>query len=207
MFRECNVVGRYFYDHISLLVARIKANDIDRLNRLAGFRFIGSTIRSLRFELTPDAQSRDQVGSAFAHLVSEQSLQRAFDMLRELMRTQLRGGRIELRKLRSVFGELPYLTRLVFWRAIYRQLLWPRPAEYELHVVAEQLPRASNFIAWQAKATKHRKRTSIIPVVRPGWVPMVDRQCLMQVQRCSGYPIFRRQARRRFQVEGAQIPC
>src|SRR5262249_15429275 len=32
------------------------------------------------------------------------------------------------------------------WRLLKRQLLWPRPARYRLHIVAEQLPRPQNRI-------------------------------------------------------------
>ena len=146
IFQECEALGRYFYDHISLPVAEIEPRDVNRLNRMAGFRFVGSTMRSLRFELTPRAQSSEGVGSAFGHISFRTTGSTGFDALRQFMRFQQRTGRIELCQLLSVVSELPYFVRVGFWRAFHRQLLWPRPAVYELHVVAEQLPKASNRV-------------------------------------------------------------
>jgi choline dehydrogenase-like flavoprotein len=36
--------------------------------------------------------------------------------------------------------------RAGLWRYLYKQLYWPQPAKYDVHVVAEQLPRRDNYI-------------------------------------------------------------
>src|SRR5207237_1148579 len=61
-------LGRYFHDHVSVVAADLEARDANRLNRIAGFRFVGSTMRSLRFELSPQAQVEERVASAFGHI-------------------------------------------------------------------------------------------------------------------------------------------
>jgi choline dehydrogenase-like flavoprotein len=147
VFEGCNALGHYFYDHISTHLASIHTQQAVKLNRMAGFRFIGSTMRSLRFELSAVAQRRERVSSAFGHISVRTKDDTGFDFLRRFLRSRQSGSKIPLDLLFRVTGDLPYLARLAFWRLAYRQLLWPTPASYELHVVAEQLPRFDNYIA------------------------------------------------------------
>jgi choline dehydrogenase-like flavoprotein len=146
IFSDCNALGRFFNDHISMSVAKIRAKQIVRLNRMAGFRFVGSAMRSLRFELSAAAQEQACVGSAFGHISFKTENETGFDALRNLLRSLQRSKNIPLGPLAAAFRDVPYLAKMALWRLIYRQLLWPVPAAYELHVVAEQLPRADNYI-------------------------------------------------------------
>jgi choline dehydrogenase-like flavoprotein len=146
IFKDCDAIGRYFYDHISAPLAHIRARDVTKLNQIAGFRFVGNTMRSLRFELSSTAQRRAQVGGAFGHISFRSARKSGFDALRTLMRSQQRGASMHPWELLRVFGDLPYIVRLAAWRVMYRQLLWPDPATYEFHVVAEQRPRRDSFI-------------------------------------------------------------
>jgi len=57
-----------------------------------------------------------------------------------------RSGQIHPALAVSVLRDLPYLARAGMWRYIHRQLYWPIPARYELHIVAEQVPRSDNQI-------------------------------------------------------------
>jgi choline dehydrogenase-like flavoprotein len=147
IFQGCFALGRYFYDHISVKMANIRAKKIDRLNRMAGFRFFGATMRSLRFELSGAAQERERVSSGFGHISFRTEKTTGFDTLRKMLRSLQATGRISPSMLLDVLRDVPYLSRLCFWRAFHKQLLWPAPAAYEFHVVAEQLPRSANFIA------------------------------------------------------------
>jgi choline dehydrogenase-like flavoprotein len=142
----CSALGRFFNDHISLLIAKIRAKQITKLNRMAGFRFVGSTMRSLRFELSAETREQEGVGGAFGHISFQSEKETSFDAIRDFMRSLQRGGHIHLGLLSDGLRDLPYLAKMGLWRAMYRQLLWPVPSTYGLHVVAEQLPRASNFI-------------------------------------------------------------
>lgn len=146
VFHGCDALGRYFYDHISTQAASITPGDVTKLNRMAGLRFVGSTIRSLRFELSSQAQESEQVGSAFGHISFRTSAVTGFDALREFLRSRQRNGQIQPRLLLSALKDVPYLSRLGYWRVIHNQLLWPVPSEYELHVVTEQLPSSENYI-------------------------------------------------------------
>lgn len=145
-------LGRYFYDHISIPMASIKPRDVTKLNRLAGFRFVGETMRSLRYEMTAAAQKKECVANAFGHISVKADGSSGFDALRELMRARQKGSAVHLADMADVCRDLPYFLRLAFWRIAYRQLLWPCPASYDLHVVAEQMPRESNRISLAEKS-------------------------------------------------------
>jgi choline dehydrogenase-like flavoprotein len=147
VYKDCDALGRFFYDHISMPMARIAPRNVRRLNRIAGFRFVGTTMRSLRFELSPAAQASDRVTSAFGHISFQAKHTSGFDALRNLLRSQQKSGRMQPVLALGIFKELPYFTRLADWRYFYHQLYWPVPARYELHVVAEQAPRRNNQVS------------------------------------------------------------
>ena len=180
LFQGCDALGRYFFDHISVRLASIRADHPARLNRMAGFRFVDSTMRSLRFELSPNAQRREQVGSAFGHISFRTNSDTAFDMLRNLLRSRQRRETFPSSQLLlGALGELPYLVRLGFWRAVHRQLLWPVPAIYELHVVAEQMPRVNNSITLASECDWFG-----LPLAAINW--------RITAQDCSIFPLFQR---------------
>jgi choline dehydrogenase-like flavoprotein len=146
LFASHDVLGRYFHDHVSIPAAEIQVKQTDRLNQLAGFRFVGSTMRSLRYELSPKVQRLENVGSAFGHIAFEALQESGFDALRTLLRgVQQRQG-IRLESIGKLISDLPYLAKLGYWRLIHKQLRWPTPAKYQLHVVVEQLPIFKNRI-------------------------------------------------------------
>jgi choline dehydrogenase-like flavoprotein len=146
VFQGCNALGRFFYDHISAPLAKIGARRAKSLNRMAALRFIGTTIRSLRFELSPAAQEREHIGSAFGHISFQAERITGFDALRHLLRAQQQRGQIRPQLLLAMLRDAPYLAKLGLWRVLYNQLFWPVPAVYKLHVVIEQIPRVDNYI-------------------------------------------------------------
>ena len=139
-------LGRYFYDHHSRAMASIEANDVGRLNRLAGFRFVESTMRSLRLELDDNVQRRERIPNAFGHISFKTDKPSAFDALRQFMRSRQMGVGAGASEFGEIIKNVPYLAKLGLWRFGYRQLLWPRPATYDLHVVSEQVPHYENSI-------------------------------------------------------------
>jgi len=145
-FAGCDALGRYFHDHVSARAANIVTSRPLQLNRLAGLRFAASTMRSLRFELTPGAQQVAGVGSAFGHISFQSIGGSGFDHLRTLLRNLQRTRRIDLDAAAKVAIDAPYLVRAGYWRYVHKQLRWPEPAAYELHIVAEQKPKPENRV-------------------------------------------------------------
>jgi choline dehydrogenase-like flavoprotein len=179
IFADCKALGRFFYDHISTPVATIRAKRVAKLNRMAAFRFVGSTMRSLRFELSPAAQERERIGSAFGHISFKTDKSSGFDALRDFLRSQQKSGRVQPALLIAAARDIPYLVRVALWRTLYKQLLWPVPAAYELHVVAEQLPRPENSIALSGQ-----KDIFGLPIAAINWK--------VSAQDCNTFDVFMR---------------
>jgi choline dehydrogenase-like flavoprotein len=145
VFSGCDSLGCYFQDHVSGAVGEIRASDPAAINRLAGFRFHKGAMRSFRLELTPSAQHEEGVGSAFVHIAARPLRPTGFDALREFLRSVQR-RRPAIGKLARAALDAPYLMRAAQWRYGRRQLFWPQPSAYDIHVVAEQLPDRGNQI-------------------------------------------------------------
>ncbi len=144
IFAGTSALGRYFHDHISAPLARIQVRDRTGLNRLAGFRFVGNTMRNLRFEYAPAAQHQDGALAGFAHIACVAQGPSGFDAVRDLLRGIQQDGRLRLSLLPRIAADLPYLINAAYWRYGNKQLYWPRNAVHDLHMVAEQAPRAEN---------------------------------------------------------------
>lgn len=151
VFGADSPLGQYFHDHVTAPVAGIHTPNPRELNRLAGFRFAGSTMRSLRFELSPATQVAESVGSAFGHITFTSGGETGFDALQTSMRTLQRTGKFDVRAGAKLLRNARYMVGAAYWRYAYRQLRWPRPAHYQLHVVAEQTPHKSNRISLAAE--------------------------------------------------------
>jgi choline dehydrogenase-like flavoprotein len=151
VFAGCNALGRYFHDHVSTVAAKIVTKDIHRLNRMAGFRFVGSTMRSLRFELSPRVQREEKVGSAFGHITFKPTFETGFDAIRTLMRAIQKRTGFPANLPWRIVRDTPYIINMMYWRAVRKQLYWPAPADYFLNIVVEQKPVATSSIALSHK--------------------------------------------------------
>ena len=150
-----NALGRYFHDHVSLPAAELKTDDPAQLNRMAAFFFAGAAMRSLRFELSPQAQEAEACASGFAHIAFQTDRPSGFDVLRNVLKgvQQQSGGRFL--NAAALVRHVPYLARAGYWRVTHKQLLWPAPARYQLHIVAEQLPRSDSQIALAGETDRY----------------------------------------------------
>jgi choline dehydrogenase-like flavoprotein len=177
-----SVLGKHFFDHISTILARIRADDVNKLNRMAGFRFVGRTMRSFRLELSPSAQRRERVASAFGHISFKAARRTGFDALRDLMRSRQKTGGFDVALLLAVLKDTPYLAQAGIWRFLRNQLYWPAPAEYELQVAAEQLPREQNRITLSSGVDRLG-----MPLAALAWrVVQSDLAVFDAFQRCFG---------------------
>jgi choline dehydrogenase-like flavoprotein len=150
LFAGAGVIGRYFHDHLSAPVARLTVHDAARLARLAGFRFQGSGMRNTRFELSGAARRAQQLPAAFAHIGFSTVGPSGFDALREIYRALQRREPPHTRNLSLLARHLPWLLRAGWSRFIRRRVLAPDDANYELHLVTEQIPDARNRILLNA---------------------------------------------------------
>jgi len=146
LFAPTGVLGRYFYDHLSAMVGRVKPDDRAALNRVAGFRFVRGGMRNLRFELAEATPLRDQVPPGFAHISFTSRDGSGIDGLRNLYR-QIQKRRLpDFPTVAVLAKNSPFIARAVWWRFAEHRLLYPFDASIELHVVIEQLPVSHNRI-------------------------------------------------------------
>jgi choline dehydrogenase-like flavoprotein len=148
-FRSCYALGRYLHDRVAHPIANIVvegAGQMERLNRLAAPRFAGSTLRSPRFRLSPSAQKADGVTDAFGYITAECERQKGGLFWRESLRWFQSTDDVGVRLLPSVRQDLSAFAKGVVWRWTQKQLYWPTPSAYRLHVVAEQEPQSAHRI-------------------------------------------------------------
>lgn len=138
-------LGHTFADHLTVPVASVETDDPSALNRLAGFRFQGRTMRSLRFELTPHARRTLPTRGGFVHIAPRPLSVSAFDHVRAFLRS-VQAGRPSPRAAVSAALDAPNLLRMAAWRYGRKRLYWPRPSAYDVHVLVEQAPDARNAI-------------------------------------------------------------
>jgi choline dehydrogenase-like flavoprotein len=86
IFAPHNVLGRYFYDHLSLASGRLTNVQRKALNRIVGFRFEGRIMRNLRFEPTADLREKERCPAGFLHIGFTNIEPAGFDVLRNVYR-------------------------------------------------------------------------------------------------------------------------
>jgi choline dehydrogenase-like flavoprotein len=147
LFAPTAQIGRYFHDHLSAPVARIEVSDRRALNRTTGFRFEGKAMRNTRFELAEAARHAHHLPGAFAHIGFRTEGASGFDGLRQVLQ------RIQMRKLPTLASMFllarssGWFSRAVAARLISGRVLPPDDAIFELHLVTEQKPVATNRIS------------------------------------------------------------
>ena len=150
IFAPDGVLGRYFYDHLSVGVGTIEPVNRPVLNRLAGFRFEGGGMRNLRFEPTGAPAVRAKIPPGFAHIAFASGKAGGFDALRAVYRQLQKGGSSDVRSLVTLLKEAPWFAQAIWWRLRERRLLYPSEADLQVHMVIEQVPRPENRITLSA---------------------------------------------------------
>jgi choline dehydrogenase-like flavoprotein len=151
IFAPDDILGRYFYDHVSARTARVRIKQVNALNRVVGFRFEGRGMRNLRFEPSHELRSSQSIPCGYAHIGFSTQAESAFDVLRDCYRKLQRGARPGSRELVALGSALPWLSRALWWRLFERRLLFPNRAQFDLHIVVEQKPLPSNRIGLSLK--------------------------------------------------------
>jgi len=156
-------LGRAFQDHLSAPLATVETDDPRALNRLAGFRFEGSMMRSLRFDFAPSARRAAGAPAGFVHIAPHPLQPTGFHAVREFVRS-IQRARPDPWAAARILSDAPYLAKLSAWRYGRRQLYWPRPSLYEVHCVVEQTPHENNCIT-----LSERLDTFGQPLARINW--------------------------------------
>ncbi len=161
----CAALGRYFQDHLTTVVGRLRPENPEKTNRLFGFHFIGETRRNLHLELTRGAQEEHRAASGFAQIAIEPPADSPLDIVKTFLRG-LQQKRIDLkpRDVVRLAAGTGTLGRMAGWRYVRKQLYLPAGTDLLLSLVAEQAPRAHNAITLAT-----RRDAMGMPVARLDW--------------------------------------
>jgi choline dehydrogenase-like flavoprotein len=172
VFADCEVLGGYFFDHLSMTLGEFEDADGRALNRFAAHRFVGSSLRGSRLELTANAQAEDRVASAYGYIDFDRTAGNVFENVRDLLRGLQGGSLVNPALLPKLATDLPYLAAALYWRFRHKQMLWPSPATYVLRVIAEQLPIRESRVGLATRSDRFG-----VPLTTLNWkLSDVDRQ-------------------------------
>ena len=146
VFAPDGVLGRYFYDHLSIPTAMLADVRCKALNRLIGFSFEGAVMRNLRFEASAELRAAQNITAGFVHISFATDQPSGFDALRDVYRKFQRRESPGLHDIAALARAVPWLARAVWWRFVEKRLLFPDGADFHVHIVTEQEPRANNRI-------------------------------------------------------------
>jgi len=151
IFSPDGVLGGYFYDHLSAPLATLVETRPKELNRLIGFSFEGRMMRNLRFEPSAELRADRDIAAGFVHIMGATDEPGGFDALREVYRKLQRRQSPSLADIIALGRASPWLARAIWWRFVEKRLLFPDDAEFQVHVVTEQEPRATNRIGLSSR--------------------------------------------------------
>jgi choline dehydrogenase-like flavoprotein len=147
IFEPGGVLGRYFYDHLSIPTAKLADVRRKTLNRLIGFSFEGAVMRNLRFEPSAELRAAQNITAGFVHISFATDKPSGFDALRDVYRKLQRRESPGLSDIAALAGAAPWQTRAAWWRFVEKRLLFPDGADFHVHIVTGQEPRADNRIS------------------------------------------------------------
>jgi choline dehydrogenase-like flavoprotein len=144
------VIGRYLHDHLAAHSAALDPRDRHRLGALCGFRFEGSGMRNLRFEVAPQERRRAALPGGFVQIAFTSPERSGFDALRDIYRNAQRRRPPAAADLLLLARNAPWFANAAWARFVQKRLLVPPAALFELNVVVEQEPHRDNRIMLSA---------------------------------------------------------
>jgi hypothetical protein len=133
------LTGCFLHDHLSFRLARVNVLDKAAFQRLFAPTFAGSTMRSLRMELSRDFLARNNLPGLYAHFVFEPEPDSGFVLLRDLFRAVQQGNfGATLGRSRRLPRALPGIAALAFDRVARQRLSFPGNAQIYLQCDFEQ---------------------------------------------------------------------
>lgn len=166
LFRPHQLLGHYFFDHMSAPAATIEPPlDRSALNQAFGLRFARSGMRDVRMEPSADLRRRARLPAGFAHVTATSPTQTGFDSLREMYRDLQSGAALDWSHVLGVSRDLGWFFGAAWWWAAKRRLLAPRDAQYRIVVVTEQFPNRDSRIT----LSEDRAGPYGVPLARIDW--------------------------------------
>jgi choline dehydrogenase-like flavoprotein len=165
IFAPDGQLGRYFFDHLAGPAANIFAAPGSGLNETFGLRFVRSGMRDLRMEADVKLRRDLKLPGAFAQVRALSDDCNAFAALRAICLDLQSRSQIRSEHVRQLGRDFKWIARAGYWRFIKGRLLAPRNSLFELTLVIEQWPSASNTISLAAD----RQDAYGVPLARLSW--------------------------------------
>lgn len=146
IFAPQDLLGRYFYDHLSTAAASVSVADLKNFNRTFGLRFKGSGMRDLRLEPSAAFRRQHKLPGAFVHIAAPTYGDSGFSALRTIYRSLQSRSSVPWGTIASLNRDMAWLVKAVWWRFAEQRLLYPRFARLELVAAIEQMPVPDNSI-------------------------------------------------------------
>ncbi len=140
-------LGRYFNDHLGLDVAILRPRDARHANRMLADRWPLGADRHLHFELRPEVQEAQRIGSAYADIGVEVPDSSALTQTRKVINAlRERDASAALAHALRAAADVPTLLHTAHWHFLHRQKYWPESATAKLKIWIEQLPQWDNQV-------------------------------------------------------------
>ncbi|RFF29581.1 GMC oxidoreductase [Wenzhouxiangella sediminis] len=159
---ESSPLGRHFSDHLSVTAGKFRCVDSRGFNHAIGPVFQRGIMRTPRLEISPAAQAREALTSAFAHFTFETDGTSGFDLVRSWLRKRQGEALNEELTPANLAKASRDMAKLGFWKTVHRRLWIPNEANLLLQVDIEQIPNwESRLTLADERDAYGRKRLSI----------------------------------------------
>lgn len=155
---EENGFGKYFQDHLSAPIAKIKFKESVNLSSKVGIKFHNCGMTNYRYEISHKMQKEFKIPSGFIHLSFERNKNTPFEILRSVLQ-DLQANKIpEIKKIFILTRNIFYLVKVLYYRIVLRQLFIDQHSHTYLNLVLEQVPLKSNKFIWSMNKHKDKEK-------------------------------------------------
>jgi len=138
-------LGNFFSDHLSVTCGEFKCYDLNSFNLLTSPIFRKGIMHSARLELSQEAQTQLNTGSAFSHITYKTHKNSEFDLIRSLLkRRQNNDEKIPKISIKLFAKSFFSIASMVFWRFFYKRLKLSESTTLLLQLDIEQFPDKGN---------------------------------------------------------------
>jgi len=182
-----DLVGRYFQDHISYRVARLKPTETKTFSETFSPFYRSSTMHSCKLDLSPQAQDEQKCSHVMGHVVFDYSEESGFYEFRRVLRA-VQSKKNPLPSPMGAWRMLRFvddLFRLVVGALIVGRRFAPKSSKSYLQLEVEQYPNPESrvmlsedtdelgmprvILDWQLTGDEKQSMKNYINLFKPDW--------------------------------------
>ena len=155
-------IGGMLHDHVSLRIGEIVPVSHSRTIAMFAPLFVGSTMRSLRLDLTTKASIGEGLPPAYIHVVMAAPDASGFAALRGLFRSV---QALDMRRAAlagfALMSSIPEVLAIVYWRFVRKRLMFTHGGKLYFNLDFEQPPLSGNRMTLMESHDSVRDRLEI----------------------------------------------